>query len=324
MLEALSGRIHLVVLGGLVAMAAYFQAGGVAQLVAARLVPAEPPPRAPLASAPGDKPRDPYAERLAKPILARNAFDSVTGPLDGSAPAPSAEVVEAPKLTGDPYKDSECAGVKASLVTAADEPDWSFAAITGKDGKNVLRRRGDNVDGATVHHIGWMTSDEPDVTPRVWLLEGGARCIVGMGMGERSAPKRTTKTDTPEPKSSSSKPKSKLASDIESKIKKVGENRYEVERGAVEQIIQNYAKLAGSLRTRATKDGMKLSGVKPDSILGKLGMQNGDVMKSINGFDMSDPEKAVDAYARLRSAGQLSIALTREGASRTVDIQITK
>jgi general secretion pathway protein C len=95
-----------------------------------------------------------------------------------------------------------------------------------------------------------------------------------------------------------------------------------VERGAVEQIIQNYAKLAGSLRTRPTKEGMRLSGLKPDNVLSKLGMKNGDLLQSINGFDMSDPEKAVDAYAKLRSAGKLDITVNRDGAPFTVGISI--
>jgi general secretion pathway protein C len=51
-------------------------------------------------------------------------------------------------------------------------------------------------------------------------------------------------------------------------------------------------------------------------------MKNGDLLQSINGFDMSDPEKAVDAYAKLRSAGKLDITVNRDGSPFTVGIQI--
>ncbi len=323
MVEGLTGRTYVLAMGALLATAAYFQADGVAQLVAARLLPSAPAPVARTSVVTGPTGRDASA-RDAQPILDRNPFDSVTGPI-GRAPAASAAPTEpsAPAPVGDPYKVPACSGVKASLVTVADDPSWSFAALTS-NGKSELRRTNDPIGSSKVEHIGWKDSPDPDLSARVWLLEGGALCIVEMGTGERAAPKKPVVSPTDDGTKSSKGKKSKLASEIESKIKKVGENRYEVERSGVEQIIQNYAKLAGSLRTRATKDGMKLSGVKPDSILGKLGMKNGDLMQSINGFDMSDPEKAVDAYAKLRSAGQLSIAIGRDGSSQTIEIQIVK
>ena len=58
------------------------------------------------------------------------------------------------------------------------------------------------------------------------------------------------------------------------------------------------------------------------SILGELGMRNGDMLQTINGFDMSDPDKAVDAYAQLRRAGKLNLAFSRDGAPQTVNVKI--
>ena len=61
---------------------------------------------------------------------------------------------------------------------------------------------------------------------------------------------------------------------------------------------------------------------KGGSLLDTLGMKDGDVMKSINGFDMSDPQKALEAYARLRSADRLTVAMERGGAPVNIDINI--
>lgn len=301
---------------GLVVVAAYFQAAGIGQLVGAHLVPTTLPiAHASMVDGPVDLPG-----KDAAPILARNPFDSTTGPLDGKTVAVS-DLHPPPTAapTGDPYMDTPCGGITTSLVTAAEDPAWSFASFNSSEGKSLLRRRGDKIGSATVLHIGFMGSEAPDVVPRVWLMEGGSRCIVEMGNREGGAVKRTAPDEA---NRSSSKPKSKLAQEIESKITKVGENAYVVERSAVEQIIQNYAKLAGSLRSRATKDGVRVSGIKKDSILGKIGMQNGDLLQSINGFDMTDPEKAVDAYAKLRTAGKLDITVSRDGSPSNISITI--
>ena len=51
-------------------------------------------------------------------------------------------------------------------------------------------------------------------------------------------------------------------------------------------------------------------------------MRNGDMLQTINGFDMSDPDKAVDAYAQLRRAGKLNLAFPRDGAPQTVNVKI--
>lgn len=314
--DAVAKRYWVLITGGLVATAAYLQASGMGQLVAAHLTAAAPAST----SAPRARDAAHLPDKSAGPILSRNAFDSVTGPLDGKSLAVADAPLPPPKVGADPYQDPPCNGFKSSLVTAAEDPEWSFASLAGSDGRSQLRRRGDKVNESTVLHIGWFESPEPDLVPRVWMSEGGGRCIVEMGSSEKTA-KAPSTTPKPEPTGKAAA-KAKLTKDIEGKIKNVGPNQWVVERGAVEQIIQNYAKLAGSLRTRPTKEGMRLSGLKPDNILSKLGMQNGDNLQAINGFDMSDPEKAVDAYAKLRSAGKLDITVNREGTPMTIGISI--
>ena len=68
--------------------------------------------------------------------------------------------------------------------------------------------------------------------------------------------------------------------------------------------------------------GVKLYGIRRSSLLGKLGIQNGDMLRTINGFDMSAPDSALEAYAKLRSARNLSVAVVRRGAAVTMEYQI--
>ena len=63
-------------------------------------------------------------------------------------------------------------------------------------------------------------------------------------------------------------------------------------------------------------------GVRPDSLLGVLGMQNNDRLQTINGFDVANPEKALEAYARLRTADKLTIQINRAGKNMNLDYNI--
>ena len=51
-------------------------------------------------------------------------------------------------------------------------------------------------------------------------------------------------------------------------------------------------------------------------------MENGDRLESINGFEMSDPQKALEAYARLRTADHLTVSVNRSGTPMNIDFNI--
>ena len=67
--------------------------------------------------------------------------------------------------------------------------------------------------------------------------------------------------------------------------------------------------------------GIRLFGVRPDTLLGMLGMENGDRLQNINGFDMTSPEKALEAYARLRTADHLTVAGQPQGSEHEPRLQ---
>jgi general secretion pathway protein C len=68
--------------------------------------------------------------------------------------------------------------------------------------------------------------------------------------------------------------------------------------------------------------GVKLYGIRKSSLFGKLGLQNGDLLRTINGFDMGSPDSALEAYAKLRSASNLSLAIVRRGTAVTMEYNI--
>jgi general secretion pathway protein C len=68
--------------------------------------------------------------------------------------------------------------------------------------------------------------------------------------------------------------------------------------------------------------GAKLYGIRRNGLLRKLGLQNGDLLRTINGFDMTDPKSALEAYAKLRNADHITIAVTRRGSPMNIDYNI--
>lgn len=318
-LDAVAKRFFPLWVCGLVAGAAYFQASGVSALVGGTIGRGEPP-RSHAKASPKQKLE--LHAKSADAILARNAFDSVTGPLDGKAltqvSATNTEQLPPASNGADPYADPPCASVRVSLVTASDDdPAWSFASLS-HDGKSMLRRTGDKIGDGEVVNIGWYPHP-PEPSPRVWLNQGGSRCIVEWGSAE-ATPKKAPEAPKPAAKPD---PKKGVPPELQAKIHKKSETEYDVERSAVAEIIKNYAQLASGLRARQTKDGgVKLSGIKSTSILNSLGMKNGDTLRSINGYDMSDQDKALEAYAKLKTAKQLTIQLERDKSPITISIGI--
>ena len=119
-----------------------------------------------------------------------------------------------------------------------------------------------------------------------------------------------------------------VPADIASKIQKISETEYQIDRSVVDKILENQAELMKSARiVPEQKDGkvvgVRMFGIRPDTLLGTLGLQNGDRLESINGFNMASPEKALEAYARLRTASSLkNVKVNRRGQSMSIDYQI--
>jgi general secretion pathway protein C len=322
--DALLKKYFLVVLLGLIALSAYFEAKGATQLFGAALLmpvassaPGAAP--APIATLP---PREP---RSAEPLIERNPFDSITGSLH---PKPEAELVPKPvepDMT-DPLSASPCDGIQAFIITESTDRNWSVAALQASGEPHPrMRRVGDDVGGKQVTFIGF---NPKEASPSVWLTAADKLCQVLLF---RTAPPPAPAAapvaavpDAPPPTRSGPTP---VPPDIASKIQKVSENEFNVDRSVVDKILENQAELMRSARiVPEQKDGkvvgIRLFGVRPDTLLGTLGLQNGDRLETINNFNMGSPEKALEAYATLRTASRLELKVNRRGASTGITYTI--
>lgn len=103
-------------------------------------------------------------------------------------------------------------------------------------------------------------------------------------------------------------------------VKQLSDNDYEIPRAEIDKTLSNLNDVAMQARiVPAFKDGQaqgfKLFSIRPDSIYTKIGIQNGDVIKRINGFDLNSPEKALEIYSKLKESSRIDIEVERNGAS---------
>jgi general secretion pathway protein C len=309
----------------LIAVAAYFQAAGVTQLAGSAFAPddkglAGPPRERAHIPAPASSAADEHATS-ARWIMERNPFDSVTPrPLD--AP-PVVDAGDQSVVDLEHYENAPtCDGVKALIIVAAAQPEWSMAALAaGGTTQTKLVRVGDEIGaGRIVQIIEWN---------RVVLSLGSALCQ--MQMFKPSKPAGTAAAapapTPPAPAAAVVGGATPVPADIASKIQKVSANEFNVDRQVVDKILENQAELMKSARIVPEQEngkvvGIRLFGIRPDTLLGTLGLENGDRLQSINGFDMASPEKALEAYARLRTADHLTVQVNRRGGNQNIDFNI--
>ena len=327
--DILLKRYFVLVLLGLVALVAYFQASGTMQLVGAAMT--EPASSAGLAvAAPKGASTSSKPPKSAKIIMSRNAFDSVTGPVDPDSKPLELKAAENKPDLSDPLAVPLCDGTKALIITESTDPVWSIAALQGPgETAPKLRRVGDDVAGKQVAYIGFNPRHQ---SPAVWLVSGATLCQALMFSSAIPAPAPAAAAPpagaggAPNAGSPTRGP-SKVSQEIASKIQKVSDSEFHIDRAVVEKILSDQTELMKSARVVPdTQDGkvvgVRLFGIRPDTLLGVLGMQNGDRLETINGFDMASPEKALEAYMRLRTADGLKVQLNRRGQPLNIDYKI--
>jgi len=106
-----------------------------------------------------------------------------------------------------------------------------------------------------------------------------------------------------------------------------GENEGTVKKDAVGRwmgdlnAIATQARIVPSFKN-GVANGFKLFSIRPDSLYSALGVQNGDVISRINGFDMNSPDKALEIWGRLKDTSNIEITVERRGQLVTKKFQV--
>ena len=244
--------------------------------------------------------------------MAALQLDRVAKALGLPVPIPEPTVKE-PTI---PVVDLNAAPVHTTLrvkllgtLVSENMPEWSVASIqdvvTLKTNTYMI---GDRVQGAEVKEIERL---------RVIVINNNRREFIDATPGDMSgAPPPPAPVISARGVDSGPPPSVALGAGV----KQISDNDYEIPRAEIDKTLANLNDVAMQARiVPAFKDGVaqgfKLFSIRPDSIYSKIGIQNGDVIKRINGFDLNSPEKALEIYSKLKESSRIDIEVERNGAA---------
>lgn len=243
-------------------------------------------------------------------VMAALNLDRVAKALGLPVPKPEPKVQEPTvpvvDLNAAPVRSSLRVKLLGTLVSEAN-PQWSVSSIqdivTLKTNTYMI---GDKVQGAEVVDIERL---------RVIVINNNRKEFIDGTPGDGNG--------APPPPVISAKPVNEAAPAsvaLGTGVKQITDNDYEIPRAEIDKTLANLNDVAMQARiVPAFKDGVaqgfKLFSIRPDSIYSKIGIQNGDVIKRINGFDLNSPEKALEIYSKLKESSRIDIEVERNGAA---------
>mgnify|MGYP006270776385 CR=1 FL=1 len=110
-------------------------------------------------------------------------------------------------------------------------------------------------------------------------------------------------------------------------VKRVSSNEYKIDSSERDRVMNNLSKVATQARIvpsfkNGKPNGFKLFSIKPRSIFSKIGLQNGDVIQKINGYEINSPDKALELYQKLKDTRSISVELLRRGRQKSFQYEI--
>jgi general secretion pathway protein C len=102
---------------------------------------------------------------------------------------------------------------------------------------------------------------------------------------------------------------------------------YTISRDLVRQSVNNMAQLMSAVRmTPYLKDGrpegFRLTQIKDDSLFKAMGLQNGDILTSINGQSILAAEDVMRAYGAIKEGNSFTVSIMRNNRSTTLNYRV--
>lgn len=139
------------------------------------------------------------------------------------------------------------------------------------------------------------------------------------GKGKAGAkPGKQKKPSTPQPKPKPAPDPEPAPPAPDSGIVYLGGNRYQVPRALIERYVSDPNALAGQAGASQVAAGWKLTSVKSGSKVAQMGLKQGDVVTSVNGYGLDSLSKTWWAAAHLKNEESYRVAIKRAGTPQTL------
>ncbi len=225
-------------------------------------------------------------------------------------------------------------GLRAQLVAGvvSDRPQSSIASIVDLNTRETrIYGVGDRVLGASLLSIERLR-DEKDGTGTGFkvvaiVCNAGKKEYIDFEPGDGSAPA----PQGPRPATASAAPAApepSPATPSPDSVKKVSDNRYDVKRKYIDETLSNLNNVATQARIvpsfkNGVANGFKLFSIQPGSLYSAIGVENGDVIQRINGYEINSPDKALEVYQKLRESSHITIEIERNGQTIRKEYNVT-
>jgi general secretion pathway protein C len=310
----------------LVFAAAWLSAKTVNTLVGVLIRP-NPEPQVAAASGPAPRPTLPVS--LDTDALYR---------LIGQQPPRAVEASGAPAAPVSPQncEDSHAAPAKSDLRmqliagVIAEKGRFSLATISDLSTREThVLGVGDQLGAMRLLAVD-RVRDDRDATGNGFrvvavICNGGTKEYLdfepGVGGGEAPSGPNVGYAPVPPPRPGAPAPGGKLEG-----VRQVADDTYEVQRNIIDTTLGDLNKVATQARIvpsfkNGVANGFKLFSIQPGSIYASLGIENGDVVQRVNGYELNSPDKALELYQKLKEAGQVTLDYERGG--RTFQKKVT-
>ena len=256
------------------------------------------------------------SEQWAATIAERNLFNAhppemeIDGGVDEGDPTPQLPTGMPPPPGAPCEKSDSNIGLIATMV--AEPSPWSMAVIDdGEASESRLVKEGQAIGEVIVAAI---------QADRLVLAKAGGFECVDLGEKKGRAKKSASRGGyTPPP--ASKQP------DLSAGVKKVGENRYEIDRTMLNEQLEDLTALSRQARViphfrDGKAQGFKIVGVRPGSLYSHIGIRSGDVIKAVGDEEITSPNKALELYERLKNQDNVTVDVERRGRKTTLEYEI--
>ncbi|MEW5848380.1 MAG: type II secretion system protein GspC [Myxococcota bacterium] len=253
---------------------------------------------------------------------------------------PAVAVKEEPKAT--PLSDADpvptTLRIKLSGVTWYENAEWSLATITDLATQdtslysvNPCPAAVEGVDVRRRHPCNQLLADATitEIEPqRVVFINKTANRKEFIDLNdEANKPLPGPTNPPPVVVNEGAPPPAEGADNLGKGIVKVAEGQYKIPQADVDEVLANLNSVATQARIVPSFEGGKANGfklfsIRPNSVYSKIGIQNGDVINRINGYEISSPDKALEVYNKLKDSKEITVDVTRRGQKQTMSYSI--
>jgi general secretion pathway protein C len=112
-------------------------------------------------------------------------------------------------------------------------------------------------------------------------------------------------------------------------VKMLGNNKFAIKRSDLSKYLNDLPSILMQARAVPARDkvtgevtGYRIVDFQPNSIFSQLGINRGDLIQSVNGEPVDNPQKAMELFNMFKSANNIKMKVERGGSSETLDYTI--